>query len=123
MAVNCYLTLNSQVIYPELPVGRELLLIAEDRRMANGQLRRAYRGVRIRYTMTLRDASEAERTAWLAAAAMSASIGFTDEQAATRTVMVMSVREDLSRTAPAVEGGASTTGPGYYDLEVVVEEV
>jgi hypothetical protein len=36
---------------------------------------------------------------------------------------VQDVVDDLVRTEPAVEGGASTTGPGYYDLTVVLEEV
>lgn len=121
--VNCYLTLNAQVFYPELPIGRETLLIAEDRRMLNGQLRRAYRAGKRRLTFTLRDATEAERSAWLTAATYAASVTFVDEGGGSYAVMVTEVRDDLTRTVPAVEGGAATTGPGYYDLTVVVEEV
>lgn len=121
--VNCFLTLNGQVIYPELPVGREYIIVAEDRRMGNGQLRRAFRAAKYRFTFTLRDATEAERTTWLTAASMGVGLTYVDEHAVSRTVLVTSVRDDLVRTAPAVEGGTSTTGPGYYDLEIVAEEV
>lgn len=125
MAVNCFLQIGALTFYPELPVGREPILIAEDRRMLGGNLRRAYRGTRYRFTFALRDADEATRSAWVTAAtgAYANSATYTDELGVARTVVVMSVREDLSRTAPAVEGGASTTGPGYYDLEVVAEEI
>lgn len=124
MAINCYLTIAGTVIHPELPVAREAIIVGEDKRMLNGQLRRAYRGVRYRFTLTLRDATEAERSAWILAAGGGAgSITYTDEFASSRTVLVTEIREDLTRTVPASEGGAATTGPGYYDLTLVVEEV
>jgi hypothetical protein len=121
--VRCYIVIGAATIYPELPVGREVVAITEDRRMRNGQMRRAYFGAKYRYTFTLTDATETERSTWLAAASLSSSVTLVDEQNVTRTVLVMSVRDDLTRTVPASEGGAATTGPGYYDLEVVVEEV
>lgn len=123
MAVNCYLTLNSQLFYPELPVGRRRLLVRDQRRMLNGQLRTAHRAAKYEFTLTLRDATEAERSAWLTAASLTASVTFIDEQGVSRTVVVQEVTDDLVRTAPTVEGGASTTGPGYYDLTLTLEEV
>lgn len=122
---NCYVTLNGASLYPELPIGVEVLVVSEDKRMLNGQLRRAYRAVKRRYTLTLTDASEAEYSSWLAAASagIGASVAFVNEQAVSRTVFVMSVTEDLSRTVPAVDGGLATTGPASYDLTVVLEEV
>lgn len=123
MAVNCYVTLNSTVFYPSLPVARRQLIIAERRRMLNGQLRTAYRATKYEFTLTLPDASEAERTAWIAAAVVNASVTYVDELGVSRTVVVTDVTEPLVRTVPSVEGGTSTTGPGYYDLSVVIEEV
>lgn len=123
MAINCFVKIGSTSMYPELPIGREIVIISDDRRMANGQLRRAWRAEKYRFTLTLRDADETERFAWLSAATTSASVVFQDEHGATRSCIVMEARDDLVRTAPAVEGGAATTGPGYYDLTVVVEEV
>ena len=123
MAVRCYLVLNGQTLYPELPVGREQVIIAEDRRMLGGALRRAWRATKYRFTLTIRGVDEATRTTWMSAAPASTSVSYTDERNITLTAVVVSVRDDLTRTEPAVEGGASTTGPGYYDLEVVIEEV
>lgn len=125
MAVNCVITLNGTSLYPELPIGREIIIVSEDKRMLNGQLRRAYRTIKRRYTLTLRDATEAEYSAMLGAvlAGIGASVTYVDEQGSSQTVVVTSVTEDLSRTVPAVEGGAATTGPGYYDLQVVLEVV
>jgi hypothetical protein len=125
MAVNCYITLSGTTIYPALPVGRENIIIADDRRMLNGQLRRAYRARKYRFTLTLPQATEAEYVAWIVAAraGAAASVTYVDELSNAYTVVVMDIQEDLVRTEPAVEGGASTTGPGFYDLTVVVEEV
>ena len=120
---NAFVTLNGAVLYPELPIGREFVTIHDDRRMRNGQLRRARFAEAYRFTLRLSDATEAERAAWLAAAPMSASLTFTDELGAARSVLVVAWRDDLVRTEPAVEGGLSTTGPAYYDLEVVLEGV
>jgi hypothetical protein len=121
--VNCYLTLRGTVAYPELPYGRKPIPIRDQRRQLNGTLRTAHRAVKYEFTLTLRDATEAERSAWLTAAAFTSSATFTDELGVSRTVVVQSIDEPLARTEPAVEGGTSTTGPGYYDLTVVVEEV
>jgi hypothetical protein len=125
MAISCFLTLNGEVIYPELPIGREWVIVSEDKRMLNGQLRRAYRAFKRRFTFTLIDATEAQYTDWIGAAlgGVAASVTYTDEQGVSRSVFVISATEDLSRTTPAVEDGASTTGPGYYDLQIVVEEI
>lgn len=130
MAVNCYLTLatassGTLTFYPELPIGREIIIISEDKRMLNGQMRRAYRAFKYRFTFTLRDATETERNAWYTAAtgSLAASATYTDETNTARTVLVTSIRDDLSRTTPTVEGSSSTTGSGFFDLEVVVEEV
>ena len=125
MAVNCYLTLNAASIYPELPITRERIVVAEDRRMLNGNLRRAYRAIKRRFVMTIRDVDETTRAAWVSAAGagLSAGITFTDEGGITYTVVLAALTDTLARTEPAVEGGAATTGPGYYDLEVTLEEV
>lgn len=123
MAVNCYVTLGATSFYPELPVGRKPVPIRDQRRQLNGTMRTAHRAVKYTFTLVLRDATEAERTAWLAAATWTASATFTDETGTARTVVVQEVTEDLVRTTPAVQGGASTTGPGYYDLTIVLEQV
>lgn len=120
---NCFIVLNGTTIYPELPVGRSRIFVREQRRMVNGQMRTAHRARKMSFTLTLRDATEAERTAWLAAADETQSLTFADELGVSRTVVVQEVTEDLTRTAPTVEGGLSTTGPAFYDLTVVVEEV
>lgn len=123
MAINCFLTLNGTSFYPELPIGRRKLLVREQKRMKSGQLRTAQYAEKYAFSLRLTDATEAERSAWLAAAATSASISFTDELAVVRTVVVQDVVDDLTRTEPAAPGGLATTGPGYYDLSIELEEV
>lgn len=123
MAVNCKITSNSQVIYPELPIERQDILIVDDRRQLNGTLRRAYRGVKKRMSYILTGATETERATWITAHPLNASYSHTDEQGTTRTVVTVARTDSLSRTQPAVEGGTNTTGPGFYDLSVEVEEV
>lgn len=123
MTINCYVTLNGQKLYPELPIIRRRAIVADDVRMLNGQMRRAYRAIKFSASLALSGASEAERTAWLAAAAVSASVAYTDELGVSRTVIVMGVSDDLVTTAPATPGGLSTTGAGTYDLRIDLEEV
>ena len=123
MAVNCKITSNSQVIYPLLPIEREDVLFVEDRRQLNSTLRRVYRGTKKRLRYSLTDATEAERTTWITAHPLNTSYSHTDEQGTTRTVVTIARVDSLSRTVPAVEGGTNTTGPGFYDLSVEVEEV
>jgi len=125
MAVNCWVVLNGSSLYPALPIGREPVLVAEDKRMLNGQLRRAYRAVKYRVTLTRAGADETMRTTWMTAAlaGMAASVTYQDELGVSRTVVVTKAVDDLATTAPAVDGGASTTGPATYDLSIELEEV
>jgi hypothetical protein len=123
MAVACKLIIGATTIYPELPIDYELIPIVEDRRQLNGTMRRVYRGTKLRATMRLTLATEAERAAWAAAVTFDTSLTFTDEAGVARTVLLMAWRAPLSKTEPAVEGGTNTTGPGYYDVEITVEQV
>ena len=123
MAVACKLIIGATTIYPELPIDYELFPIADDRRQLNGTLRRAYRATKLRATMRLTFATEAERAAWAGAATYGASFTFTDETSTARTMQLMAWRAPLSKTEPAVEGGTNTTGPGYYDVEITLEQV
>lgn len=118
-----YITSNGTVIYPLLPIEREDVLVAEDRRHRSGQLRRAYIATKKRLRYSLTDATEAERTAWLTAHPWNTSYSHTDERGDTRTVVTLARVDALSRTTPLVEGGLSTTGDAFYDLSVEVEEV
>lgn len=105
---------------PELPVEREDVLIADDQRMSNGQLRRAMKGTdakkRLKYGR--RNLTEAQRATWFAAHPWGTSYSHTDELGITRTVMTMARRDPLSRTKPSAPGT-----PAYYDVSVEVEEV
>jgi len=109
---------NGTSLYPELPIAREDIIVADDQRMLNGQLRRAYRAVKKRIAYGQRDSTEAERTTWLAAHPLNVSYTHTDELGVTRTVITTRRIDTLSRTAPASAGT-----PAFYDLEIEVEEV
>lgn len=120
---NCYVTLNGQTLYPALPITRTPLRIADSKRMLNGQLREARRAEKYEFELTLSDASEAERTVWLAAAGATGSCAYTDETGTARTVIARLSQDDLATTAPDVDGGLSATGPATYDLAISVVEV
>lgn len=122
MAVRCYLEIGSLTVYPELPVRRDRVIVARDEVMLNGQLRRAYRAARWRFTLTLGDMDEATYGAWVTAATPGAAVTYTDETGVAWNCLVTDVTSALTRTAPAVEGGLSTTGPGYYEITVVIEQ-
>lgn len=123
MAITCKVTLNGTDLYPELPIGRAPVLIRDQQRMLNGQLRTAHRASKYTFTLSLSDATEAERAAWLAAASVTASVTYIDELNVSRTVVVQDVSDPLSRTVPLVDGSLSTTGDGFYDLSIQLEEV
>lgn len=123
MSVACKLVLNSQTLYPELPVPVTITPVGKQIALLNGGERFYYRKAIREWTLTLRDATEAERATWLTAAAMSTSVAFTDEHSTAYTCRVVDVAADLARTTPASEGGANTTGPGYYDLSVTVRQI
>jgi hypothetical protein len=123
MAVQCKITSNAQVIYPELPIDHVSILIEDSRRQLNGTLRTAFRAEKARLRYGLRGATEAELTTWVAAHPRNASFSVTDERPITATYKVVAFAFPLSRTEPAVQGGTNTTGPGYYDISVELEEV
>jgi hypothetical protein len=123
MTIACKLILNGQTLYPELPVPMTLTPVGQTIALLNGGERFYYRKAIREWTLTLRDATEAERTTWLTAAAVSASVSFTDEHSTAYTCRVVDVAVDLTRTTPAVEGHANTTGPGFYDLSVTVRQI
>ena len=123
MAILCKVTLGGVALYPELPIGRAPLLIREQQRMLSGQLRTVHRAAKYTYTLVLTRATEAERAAWLGAAILTASTTYVDELSVSRTVVVQEVRDDLSATEPVTPGGLNTSGAGYYDLSLTIEEV
>ncbi|NJO81669.1 MAG: hypothetical protein HC828_02120 [Blastochloris sp.] len=120
---NCRIISNSITIYPALPIDREDIPIEEGRRMVNGQLRVEHIGVKKRIAYRHGNLSEADRTSWINAHPWNTSFIHTDELGTTRTMKVVSRRDPLIRTVPAVNGGTNTTGPATYTVEVELEEV
>lgn len=121
---NLWITANGQTIYPELPIGRERIIIARDQEMITGTLRRAFRGEKFRIgPITRGHLSEADRIVWSNALPRNSAFTLVDELGATRTVVVEDYTEDLEETKPATPGGAATTGPAYYRISATVREV
>lgn len=109
---------NGTNLSPELPITRQDILVGEDTRMLNGQLRRAYRATKKRLAYGRRHVTESERTGWLAAHPLNTSYTHVDELGVTRTVVTVARSDDLIRTQPLAAGT-----PAYYDIQVEVEEV
>lgn len=107
---------NGTTIYPELPIDRPVIVIADDQRMLNGQLRRAYRTVKQRLAYQRGGLSEAERTTWITAHPLNASFSHTDELGTTRTVVTVRRDEILEETIVA-------SNAAFYLVQVEVEEV
>ena len=107
---------NGSTIYPELPIDRARVIVAEDRRMVNGQLRRAYRAEKLRISYRRGGLTEAERTTWVSAHPLSTSYTHTDELGVTRTVVTTRRDEILEETIVA-------SNASFYRIEVEVEEV
>lgn len=120
---NCYITIGATKYYPLLPVEYSSLLIREQQRMLNGQLRTAHRAEKLIAPLQFGELAEAERTSLLAVATPGAAVTFIDEHGTSRSMVVQSIDKPLVRTVPAVEGGLTTTGPGYYDITITLEEV
>jgi hypothetical protein len=125
MAVNCFLTLNSTTLAARLtlPISYEYVLVRNQKRALNGQLMTAHRATKIKATLTFAGLTEAQRSSVLSAAATTTSVTLVDEAGTSYTVVVQAITKDLVRTEPAVEESTSTTGPGYYDMSVDVEEI
>jgi len=107
---------NGSTIYPELPIDRARVIVAEDRRMVNGQLRRAYRAEKLRISYRRGGLTEAERTTWVSAHPLSTSYTHTDELGTSRTVVTIRCDEVLEETIVA-------SNASFYLVEVEVEEV
>ena len=114
---------NGYALAPALPINRSDVLIADEQRMTNGQLRRALKGTgaKKRLSYGRPGLSEAERAIWVLAHPWTTSYSHTDELGVTRTVVTMAFEDTLSESKPSVEGGS--TGATYYDVTVEVEEV
>lgn len=112
---------NGYALNPLLPIERKDILIADTRRMLNGQLRRACRAVKKRLRYGDAHLSEAERGTWAAAHPWGWSYSHTDELGVTRTVVTTQFVDTLEESAPIVDGG--TSGATFYRVEVEVEEV
>jgi len=112
------MTSNGTAIDPALPVVREDILVADDQRMLNGQLRRVYRAVKKRLAYGRRHLTEAQRTSWLAAHPLTVSYTHVDELGTSRTVVTTKRSDTLIRTQPGVAGT-----PAFYDIQIEVEEV
>jgi hypothetical protein len=127
MAITCRVTIDAGsgavALYPELPVEYTTIPIVDDRRMLNGQTRRAYRAAKLRIGLRLSGATEAEFTTWAGVADFSTSLTFVNERGQSFTVNLVDWTYPLSRTVPDVEGGTNTTGAGYYDLAMTLEQV
>lgn len=107
---------NGSTIYPELPIDRTPILVTEDRRMVNGQLRRAYRAEKMRLSYQRGGLSEAERSTWVSAHPFSSSYTHVDELGVSRTVVTVRRDEVLEETIVA-------SNASFYLVEVEVEEV
>ena len=107
---------NGTTIYPELPIDRTPVLVAEDRRMVNGQLRRSYRAEKMRLSYRRGGLSEAERTTWVSAHPFSTSFTHVDELGVSRTVVTVRRDEVLEETIVA-------SNASFYVVQVEVEEV
>jgi hypothetical protein len=114
---------NGQVIFPELPIEREDLIIENARRMVNAQLRVAHVATKKRLRFFRGDLSESEAATWLLALPIGQSISVTDEQLVTRTMRVRSRTDPLDRTTPLVEGSTNTTGGAFYTITAELEEI
>lgn len=112
---------NGTALDPKLPIDRSDVPVADDRRMVNAQLRRAFRAKKKRLAYGREGLTEAERAQWEAAHPWNTSYSHTDELGVTRTVMTMAFEDPLSESLPTVDGG--TTGATFYDVRVEVEEV
>lgn len=123
MAINCYVTIGSDNVYPVLPIGRRRILIRDQRRQLNGTLRTAHRASKMEFTLALPDADQTTRGVWVGAAALNASVTYTDEFGDAYTCVVQELTDDLTRTTPSTEGGLGVTGDGFWDLTLVLEQV
>ena len=123
MSIACKVVLNSQTLYPALPIERTSLIVGETLDLQNGNSRFYHRKTRYQWTMTIPDVDETTRNTWTTAAATSASVTFTDETSTSYTCRVTDVGRSLTRTTPAVDEGTNTTGPGYYDMSITIEQI
>ncbi len=123
--------LNGIPLHPLLPIEREVVPIASDKRSeVNGVLRRAWRRTIQRITLRAEGLSEAQLEAWEQASLTSQSLSYTDELNLTRQVIVTGRRVTLSSTTPpsgytGPDDPAATalTGPAEYDIELTLEEL
>jgi hypothetical protein len=122
---NLWVTLNSQKLFPALPLDRVRSPVRDTLDMAAGNRRFYHRASKRRWTLTRPKASEAIRTTWLAAAVESSSLPFIDLEGTSYTVVVMSFADPISKTTPTTgqAGSATATGTPLYDLTIELEEV
>lgn len=120
---NTYVTLAGQVLHPLLPMEREIFYVGSERRMLSGGLRRAFRAAKNRFTYTTEEMTAAQLNAFIAAVVFSASLTLVDEQAISRTVVLVEMSAPLERSEPAVDGASTGTGNVYYTATVTLEDV
>ncbi len=122
--ITCKIVSNGISLYPVLPVERSVIQVEDSRRQKlSTTLRVAYYGAKAYMAYGLPGATEDELTEWINAHPADTSFAHTDERGVTRTMRRTSFAFPLSRTEPDVEGGLSTSGAGFYDISVEVEEV
>lgn len=118
------INVNGANIHPEFPIEREIVPIKTSKRMANGQLREAYVGTKLRFRYGAGGLSEAERAIWINNHPRNSSFPFVDELNGSYTVVLASpITDVIERSVPAVDGAEAGTGATYYRIDVEVEQV
>lgn len=123
MSIACKVILNGQTLYPALPIERTAIIVGQTLDLLNGNSRFYFRKARYQWALTIPDVDETTRNTWAAAAGASTTVTYVDETSTSYTCRVTDVGRALTRTTPAIDEGADTTGPGYYDLSITIEQV
>lgn len=123
MSVTCKYTLNSIALYPALPIDIEEQAKGEEWEELSGNERFAYRKTLKQWTLRRKGVDETVVAQWRSASPLNTSYTLVDEAGTSYTVRTIARVIPLTRTIPAVPDGTSTTGPGYYDVEITARQV
>ena len=114
---------NGANIHPEFPIERDRTLLYVEKRMANGQLRRAYIGEKFIFRYGAGGLTEAERATWINNHPRHTAFPLIDETGSSYTVVLRSLAEQIERSVPDVDGAEAGTGATYYRIDLEVEQV
>lgn len=121
---NTYIMLNGIVFHPELPMAFSDSYVGVEKRMASGQLRRAYVATKRKHgPYRSEEMTEAQLAAAEAAITYASSFTYRPEDGVPRTAVLQSWNVELVRSTPDVQEANTGTGETYYVVTVELEDV